>query len=138
MTRTFKKKQKETEKTRKKVTAKERQLDRTLVKQVKKLTALQKELEKIKCKKVAVITVAVRDQKDVKKTTPNVPQKTARKASNPHKKVVVRTTKSTTTATSKKRPAPVLPVVNIVVTAAAPTFRSLSGRTVSRPRRFED
>ena len=40
MTRTFKKKQKETKKTRKKVVIKERQLDRILVKQIKKLTVL--------------------------------------------------------------------------------------------------
>lgn len=138
MVQAFKREQKEAEQARKRAAAEERQVNRTLAKQAKNLAASQKKLDDIKCKSAAAAAAVVGGRKSVKKAAPNAPQKAARKAPNPRKKIAIRTTRSITTAPPKKRPAPALPAAPIDVAAAAPTARSRSGRMVTRPTRFED
>lgn len=137
MVRTFEKERKDAEKAANRAAIEERKLDRLLAKQAKQITDSQRKLAAIKRKQAAAAAAAASSQKRADKAAPIRRQKAARKPSIPRNKVAAQTTSPRAVSPSKTTAdsAPSASVIDL--TAAGPAFRSRSGRTVSKPSRFE-
>ena len=109
-----------------------------LAKQSKDLAAAQKKLDATTRKQAAAAAAAGNGQKSAKKAALKDPQKAAKKLANPHKKVAIQKTNSEPAAEPKNRPTMNPPVASTLAAATELAIRSRSGRTLSRPSRFED
>jgi len=138
MAQALKKEQKETEQAQKRAAIEQRKLDRTLAKQARELATAQKKLDAATRKQAAAAAAVAGGQKSVKKATSKGPKKAARKLANPRPKYAVRLSESETAARPRKRPISNPPAVSTLAAATGPSIRSRSGRTLTRPYRFED